>query len=251
MAIDFKKQTLQQDPIVEALFEIRFSCNGSTPGNLLPGVLYPTIREAFPTSQTLDASWLPAEIRESDPNLRYAAVQRFTGDRATVNIGPRSFAVVCPRPYIGWEEFKPIILDCLEKLHQTGFIARVERYSLRYVNIFSADPKPKEQFSKILFNGKLGRFDLSEVASQISTDIPHKGILNKVTISSNANAEIRTTRETISGLLLDIDSIQMNPPKDFWENPGDYIEIVHDAETDIFFGTATKETLTAYGYTYE
>lgn len=253
MTIEPKKQTLQQDAIVEALFEIRFSCNENTPGNLLPGVLYPAIREAFPSSQTLDVNRLPPEIRETDPNLRYAAVQRFTGDHATVNIGPRSFTVVSSRPYMGWESFKPLILDCLSKLHQTGFIAKVERYSLRYVNIISAGPTPKEQFAKIHFNGNLGKFDLSEGASQILTDIPHKGILNKVTISSNANAEIRTRtgREVISGLLLDIDSIQMSPPADFWQNPDDYIEIVHDAETDIFFGTATLETLTEYGYKNE
>lgn len=246
-----RKQTLQQDAIIEALFEIRFSCNENTPGNLLPGVLYPAIREAFPNSQTLDVNRLPPEIRETDPNLRYAAVQRFTGSQATVNIGPRSFTVVSPRPYMGWGAFKPLILDCLNKLRQTGFIARVERYSLRYVNIISAGPAPKEQFAKIRFNGKLGEFDLSEGASQILTDIPHKGILNKVTISSNANAETRTGREVISGLLLDIDSIQMNPPEDFLKNPGDYIEIVHDAETDIFFRTATLETLTEYGYKNE
>ncbi len=253
MTLDLKKQTLQQDAIVEALFEIRFSCNENTPGNLLPGVLYPAIREAFPSSQTLDVSRLPPEIRETDPNLRYAAVQRFTGDRAAVNIGPHSFSVVCPRPYMGWQQFKPLILDCLNKLHQTGFIARVERYSLRYVNIISSGPTSKEQFSTIQFNGNLGKFDLSEGGAQILTDIPHKEILNKVTIASNANAETRTPtgREIISGLLLDIDSIQMNPPEDFWNDPGDYIEAVHDAETDIFFGTTTLETLTKYGYTHE
>jgi|GEM_PF-643760 len=253
MTTEPKKQTLQKDTIVETLFEIRFSCNEDTPGDLLPGVLYPAIREAFPSSQTLDVNRLPPEIRENDPNLRYATVQRFTGDHASVNIGPRSFTVVSSRPYMGWESFKPLILDCLSKLRQTGFIAKIERYSLRYVNIISAGPTSKEQFAKIHFKGNLGNFDLSEGASQILTDIPHKGILNKVTISSNANAEIRTStgREVISGLLLDIDSIQMSPPADFWQNPDDYIEIVHDAETDIFFQTATLETLTEYGYKNE
>lgn len=249
--MDFKKQTMRHDPIVEALFEIRFSCHQSTPGNLLPGVLYPAIRDAFPISQTLDVSGIPVEIRDHDPNLRYAAVQRFQGDKAIVNIGPRSFNVVSPKPYMGWSEFKPLILECLEKLWQTGFINRVERYSLRYINIFPAGSEPKVQFSKVIFNGILGKFDLSQGATQILTDIYHKGILNKVTVSANANAEIHKTREIISGLMLDIDSIQMVPPKDFWENAADCIELVHDSETDIFFGTASQEALAEYGYTYE
>ncbi len=251
MTRNFEKQTLQKDPIVEALFEIRFSCNEDTPGNLLPGVLYPAIRADFPASQTLGASRLPPEILENDPNLRYAAVQRFTGNKATVNVGPRSFTVVIPRPYMGWEEFKPMILTCLGHLHKTGFIKKVERYSLRYINIIDAGPSPKEQFSKIRFHGSLGGFNLSEAASQILTDIPLKGLLNKVTITANTNAEIHTTNEIISGLSLDIDSIQLNPSEDFWENAGDYIEIAHEAETDIFFRTATKETLAEYGYTNE
>ena len=251
MTNDLKKQSLEHDPIVEALFEIRFSCKGNRPGNLLAGVLYPAIRDKFPESQLLDINNLPIEVRETDPNLRYAATQRFVGDNAQVNIGPRSVTVVSPRPYMNWEKFKPTILDCLKHLNNTGFIDKVERYSLRYVNLIAAGPTTKEQFSKIHFNGSLGTFDLTEEATQIRTDIRNNGLLNKVSISSNASVDIQSTQEALSGLLLDIDTIEVSPPEDFLDRPEQHIEIIHEAETNIFFGTVTKETLAEYGYTDE
>lgn len=251
MTIEPKKQTLRHDPIVEALFEVRFSCKEGLPGHLLPGILYPAIRERFPNSQSLDINKIPIEIRENDPNLRYTATQRFSGEDAIINIGPRVFTIASARPYMGWSKFKPIILDCLSQLSGTGFVEKTERFSLRYVNIIPAGKSPQEQFSKIYFNGNLGNFDLTNGASQISTEIPHRGLLNKVNISSNANVEVLATGEITSGLLLDIDTIQLDPPGDFWKKPEEYIEAVHESETDIFFGTVTKQTLAEYGYTDE
>lgn len=251
MANEIFKATLERDPIVEALFEIRFSCKEDRPSGLLPGVLYPSIRDSFPKSQILDVNNLPIQIRDSDPNLRYTTTQRFIGDRSQVNVGPRALTVVSPRPYMGWKAFKPIIIECLAHLQKTDFIDTIERFSLRYINVIAAEGTPKEQFSKIRFNGNLGEFDLTAMTTQTRTEVLHKGLLCSINVSSNTNAAISQTGEQISGILLDIDTIQLNPQSDFWSNPGQYIENVHEAETDIFFGTLTPETLAYYGYKHE
>ena len=44
---------LRQDPIVEATFEVRFSCADPAAGDLLPGMLFPRLRGHFGTLASL------------------------------------------------------------------------------------------------------------------------------------------------------------------------------------------------------
>ncbi len=152
---------------------------------------------------------------------------------------------------MGWKQFKPLIIDCLKHLNATEFIEKIERYSLKYVNVIAADSKPEKQFSKIHFNGNPGNSNLAEEVTSLRTEIQHKELLNIVSIATGVNVEIQPSQEKIFGLLLDIDAIQVTVPQDFWENAGQHIVIVHEAVTDIFFGTVTQEALAKYGYTDE
>lgn len=242
------KKTLREDPIIEALFEIRFSCKQGLPNNLLAGVLYNALKEKFPKSETLDINNLPTEIRERDPSLRYEAYQRFSGDNGQVNVGPRVFSVACTRPYMGWDAFKPLIVDCLKHLNSTGFVEKVERYSLRYINVFQASNDLSEQYSKINFHGALGGIDLSKIKTQMQMEFLENDILQKVSISSNTNVKFSYRNETLSGLMLDIDCISHSVDDDFWEDASVKIDKIHNAVTDIFFQTANKEALYGYGY---
>jgi uncharacterized protein (TIGR04255 family) len=243
-----KKQTLNTDPIIEALFELRFSCKEGLPDNLLAGVLYNALKEHFPKSEMLDINNLPVDIREKDANLKYAAYQRFTGEGAQVNVGPRVFSVACQRAYMGWDRFKPLILECLGHLHETGFVETVERHSLRYINLIQVNSPSTNQFSKINFNGKLGNIDLNETKTQMQIEFVENEILKKISVSSDTNVEFTQTEEKSSGIMLDIDCIMGTGENNFWENRSGYIDAVHEAVTDIFFETASMEALYECGY---
>lgn len=243
------KSSLARDPIVEAIFEARFTSEKPEMAGLLPGLFYSAFREKFTVSSSLDVNKIPPEVRENDPNLKYAATHRFAGyDNMMVNVGPRVFTVVNLRPYSGWEKFKPAIIEFLEHLKDKEVINQLERYSLRYLNLIEASGGDREHFSKIFFEGKLAGIDLVDTHSHIQTQVIHKGCVNRIKIAPNAGVKISTSSEEMSGLLLDIDTIKESPPSDFWEDLSSYLDQLHEAETDVFFSVVKPETLKQYGY---
>lgn len=65
---------LANDPIIEALFEVRFHNPGNVPvSELLPGMLLPKVKEDLPALQALFPPQIPQAIIRKDPSLHYAA----------------------------------------------------------------------------------------------------------------------------------------------------------------------------------
>ena len=234
---------LNKDPIIESIVEIRFARHPAFHvSDLLPGMLFTKLRESYPQLENLPVSHIPAEIRKTDLNLLFKPTRQLTGKKFSISIGDNVLSVSCTRPYVGWSEFKPKIFEVLELVRETGIVQRVGRVSVKYINLIPAQMGGKN-LASLKASVQLGNFNLVDHGCTIRTDILENKINSIIQIISDATVELVTTKEKISGLLLDIDSIYDCKNINFWDNYRRLIEDVRKQEKEIFFGLLTPETL--------
>lgn len=248
---------LTKDPIVESTFELRFRTpSGIAASDLLPGLLFSVLREDYPKVVNLDSKHVPAEIRRQDKNFRYVPVIRFEGDQFAVLIGDSAISVSCRQPYVGWEKFRERIIYITDRLREIEFITSIERFSLKYANLFEFR---QDDRGINLLDLKIdsGTYDFnSAVNIALRTEIPKDGVINIIQVVSPARVAIPSTNREMEGLLLDIDSIQQYetpiPSSDFWNNLfSERLENVRSVEKDVFFSLVSKATIDRYGPKYE
>jgi uncharacterized protein (TIGR04255 family) len=134
-------EKLGRDTIIEALFELRFSSTNESVADILPGLLYPHIRDEFPKIERLGVSQLPVSLLQNDSNFRYAPYYKLSGDHYYIQVGKHVFSIGCPRPYSGWPEFRSKIHALVGLLRDTGLIDSIERFSIKYTNLI---PEPSD-----------------------------------------------------------------------------------------------------------
>jgi uncharacterized protein (TIGR04255 family) len=130
---------LKIDPIVEALWEVRFASND------IPEVVVGKLasREEWKSfkSQRLPVADIPTALREADPELSMQPTLQLQrgDDRRLVKIGPRVISYHALRPYPGWQTFEPELVECARFFFGalTGFTAT--RLGFRYINILTKD----------------------------------------------------------------------------------------------------------------
>ncbi len=238
-----KNVKLSNDPLLEALFEVRFEPIDDDASNMFTGLIYSHIRDEFPKVETQNITHLPAEIRKQDPNIRYSAEQRFKSDAGyLVSAGARVLTISVVRPYQHWEQFKPQILSKIELLNGLDYVGRVERLGMRYINFIVHQGAESEQFAQIKFSGELAGFDLTGYQTQFKTEIPEKEYLRLITIGCNATNAHPDFQEK-HGLLLDIDTIRHDVPENFLSSPESILEEMHDIVGETFFSSLTDETI--------
>ena len=241
---------LTKDPIIEAVFEYRF--RGAVPAvaDVLQGAIYPKLGPRFPRVQRTPLATVPVGLLEQDPNLRYQPRLSLQGDQLNVFIGDRAFAIACPRPYIGWSDFRPLILELMGLVRGAKVVAETERFSLRYVNLLTG-ATPAEQFSLVHYNATLGRggYKLNNFLTYTRTEFQKDGLINIVELGANSVAKT-TKGESLTGLIVTVDTINLNPA-DFLDNPKPYVDKAHDIEKSVFFDVLTEEAVNKMGPVWE
>lgn len=125
---------LKNDPIIEALFELRFT--SSDIPEVVVGKLASWEQWKGFASQRLPLADIPVTMREQDPNLIHQPVlqlQRNDGKRL-VKIGPRAISYHALPPYPGWALFEPELSSCTERLFSTLADVTATRFGFRYLN---------------------------------------------------------------------------------------------------------------------
>lgn len=241
---------LKNDPIVEAIFELRFEAAKSSLSDLLPGLLYGKLGDRFPKLERLPFSMVPREFLQQTPDLKYQARFRLRGDSFVISFGDYSLAVSCLKPYVGWEKFKPFILEILGYLKDSALVGAIERYSIKYVNLLpAAHGDFAGQYKHLNFSANLGKFSLTGSPTWVRAEIDDANYMNLLEFA--ANAQIKTlANEQLDGLLLTIDTISKNT-EGFWDTPEKFIEGVHQTEKAIFFETLSDEAGQIFGATWE
>src|SRR3989339_713656 len=195
---------LRKEPLLEAIWEIRFTSDRESVAELLPGLIYKAIDIEFPKIERLPAADLPSAIVQQDAKLRYVPTKRLEGSPYSIQIGEHVVSLSCRRPYTGWGNFETKIMELAEILKATSLVTRPERFSLKYIDIISLTESPSLKPLRVVV--KLGAHDLTRNHVQLRTELRENAFLHIVQIVSSAQA-VLSTGERFEGLLLDIDTI--------------------------------------------
>ncbi|WP_394752480.1 TIGR04255 family protein [Crenothrix sp.] len=238
---------LNKEPLLEALLEVRFTCDLSA-STILPGLLFGKL-DGNKSIEQLSTAQIPTAIREADPNLRFAPVYRLIWKQFHINIGDKSISIGCQSPdYPGWVEFKKAILDVVDILIGTNIIHSIERYSIKYVNLIPADSL-EEQASLINCDIAIASHKVSKDAFQLRVEIHEDNFINIISVMSSA--EILLPDHSIKkGVVVDIDTIVVisNEPLDkVFEN----LESTRQLNKAKFFDCLTQKTIDSLEPTYE
>ena len=131
---------LRKAPLVEALWEVRFSKSRGPVVELLPGLLFKAFSNKYPNTVRLPSSWLPEPVIKVDPKFQFMPKVRLEGDRQAIQIGEQILSLSCRRPYPGWESFSQDIKALIKVVKETELITQLDRFSLKYINIIELNP---------------------------------------------------------------------------------------------------------------
>ena len=237
-----KKQPLRlaNDPILEAIAELRFEPTLPSAGDLILGMIFPEVKDVVPKIERLPFAEVPREFQDADANLRYAARQKLSGGQFALLLGDRVLDVACGRPYIGWDHFRELINRVFIALNKTGLVKQVERFSIKYVNVLEAQTRP-EQYAFLDMKASLGQYAFTDHLSQLRTEIPLGSTLNIVEITAGVSIQL-PQGELSHGLLFSIDTLYQIG-NEFWQDPLKIIDEAHAIEKSLFYDLLNADAM--------
>ena len=241
---------LKREPLIDALFEMRFT-GATSASSILPGVLFSNL-PGEKTIERLPTEQVPKPIRDSDPNLRFAPIVRLHWDKFSISVGDRSLGVGCKMPYPGWETFKPAILKVVNVLKEIGVVHLIHRFSMKYIDLIPAN-NLADQISAINGTVVLGKHMLTQENFSLRMEIPEERMLHVVHVTSSATATMQD-QSTLEGIIVDIDTIASLENLDFahWlELLSAELESMHSANKAMFFECLRPETIASLEPVYE
>jgi uncharacterized protein (TIGR04255 family) len=233
---------LKKEPLLEAVWEIRFRRAKPSVFELLPGLIYQAQSGKYPRSVRLPAADIPSAVTEVDASLRYLPKIRLEGDNYAVQVGEHAVSLSCRRPYAGWESFSKEIRTLVDLFRGTGLIEQLERFSLKYVDLIALNEPP--DLGCLDVEVKLGRYQISTRPIHLRSELREEDLIHIIQIVSPARV-VLPGGEKLAGVLLDIDTICPLEEGESWDVLENRLEGVHAASKRMFFGLLTAETLRA------
>ena len=197
-------KVLEHEPLVDAIFEVRL--NRTAPlVDILPGFLFHEL-DPKPTVKRLPAAEIPQPMRAKDPNLQFAPLSRLEWGKYFISVGNRNIVISCKLPYPKWPNFKAGILDITARIAKAGIAGKVERYSVKYVNLIAA-PTLAEQMEKIRVEITLGSVKVGADHVNMQVHRVEDKIIHILSVINGAKGRLPDGKE-LSGVVVDIDSIR-------------------------------------------
>jgi len=236
--------SLKHDPVLSAVFEMRFTSGVEGLADILPGLLFAHLQSDYGTMATLPMGEVPRQMRAQMPNFRYTPIKQLSGSQATINFGELSVSIEITRPYPGWARFREMILKVVEHIEATKLIRDLERISLRYTSILPSALN-LGSLKAVNLTVDLGGMRVNESGFHLRAETSGQdGTLSVIQITPQSNAKVARGDKAIEmfGLLVDVDCIKINPPQ-FWGNKQAAVDDLHIAGKSIFFNVLTSETI--------
>jgi len=242
---------LKREPLVEAIWEIRFSSESESPvGQLLPGMIFQSLKEDYPQWVRLPAADIPRPVAENDPALRYIPTVRLEAKEApfSIQVGERMVTLNCRRPYAGWTQFSRRINDLGRLLQTSDLIAQPERFSLKYIDLIELDLPPS--LASLDMSVVIAGHSLASKAMHLRTEIREEPFVHILQVATPAEITLRDSRERIRGTLVDIDTVHP-AMQGFWETLSERLEQAHVLSKGIFFNLLTDQAIERLEPEYE
>ena len=231
---------LKKEPLIEALWEIRFSSQVESVVELLPGLIYHESNGEYKKITRLPTANLPDLMLQQNPDLKYVPSVRLDGEPYSIQIGEHVVSLSCHRPYSGWMKFGEKIRRLSQILRATNLLTTPERFSLKYIDIVPGDDTPS--ISLLAVELKLGDHNLVQEPVHLRTEIREKGFIHVVQVASPVDASL-PTGEKYTGVLLDIDTISTAQDQEFWSNFDSQLDLAHELNKNLFFRLITENTI--------
>ena len=124
-------------PIVEAFVEIRFPPSVSW-DMTIPGRLYEKLRNDFPKTETqilqeIQVNPSPLNIQHQITN-QLRSIFKSQDDKQIIQVGEYLIAVNRLAPYLGWENFRPLVNNAINSLSEIINFENLQRIGLVYIN---------------------------------------------------------------------------------------------------------------------
>lgn len=232
---------LKKEPLLEAIWEIRFSSDKPSVAELLPGMLFNSLPQKYGNIVRLPAADIPAGIAEQDPNLRYVPKIRLENGNQAVQVGEHVISLNDRRPYSGWSNFSKDILSLAAVLRHTGLIKTLERFSLKYIDLIELDPPA--DLGCLNLDLKLGEHRISTKPVHVRTEIKEDDLIHIVQVVSPAEVALPGHEKRWKGVLLDIDTIKLLSETQPWDDLERCLDDVHMSCKKMFFSLLKPETV--------
>lgn len=237
-----------RSPLAEAVFEMRFAVVPGRGIELLPGVMLAALGKDFPRIEQMPLGTLPKEIRDTTPELQHAAVFKLQGESEAVLLGDRVASFNATRPYPGWSKFRSRAIQVASALNESGHIANLDRYSLKYVNMIDSS-KAAHPTAPFNLRVEAKSCELSPNGFRLRFETKVKGFTNIVECTSNVTSTVG--KEKLHGTMMTLDTIMEPADTGFWAELEQRLNATHDVLEGIFFELLTSETISAMGPSYD
>lgn len=244
---------LKREPLIEAIWELRFVSNESAPAEVLLAKILAEHGSDLKRVEKLPPAMLPSEVRSAESQLRYAATIRMRGDQYICAVGERVVNLSCVRPYVGWTAYKSKIEALLDTIQNSGVISAAERFSLKYLDVINHATPPTLEWLNLKID--FGEGKITSEPMEIRWEVKREAFLNVVHVALPAEVRL-LTGEKFSGMLLDVDTVFLAKdsatPDEFCDEVRRQLEPAHDLNKKLFFvDLLTQETIDAYEPEYE
>lgn len=251
-ALDVLKlpSVLEREPIIEAVFEIRFG-GALQLAEILPGMLFSKLDQK-PKVNRQPAADIPQPLRASDQNLTFAPIIQLELDQFTISIGDRNVVVGCKLPYPKWPAFKAEILKLTNIMTELGVEGSVERFSVKYVNLIPA-ASYAEQIAKIEMLIRIGSLQVVDNHFNLQVHNREGDVLHILTVVTGASANL-VSGETRHGVVVDVDSIRIIEPvayQQFAEGLEPELETLRQSNKIKFFSCLKSQAIEEMGPIYD
>ena len=236
---------LKHDTILEAIFELRFE--PGLPNEAVFGVIYPSVMKKFQGLKhiALPILQVPDVVRNNEIQYRYQPLNRLQGEGLSISIGPRVISFSIVKPYIGWNKWKPDIMDILNKLSDDNVIKNAERTGLRYLDFIGRDVFPLINAEVVIINSTV-----KPVSKSVRAEIAEGEYIKVLQLTNNAS--INENGQKKDGSLIDIDIVRNKRISnyDFKINLETILDKSHITAKQLFFDILKEDYLMELGPVY-
>lgn len=239
---------LRVQPIVDAIAEVRFATSVDA-SLILPGFLV----KSFPGAQVrrLPAAEVPEAMRQADENLKHQPLIRVEHENFFFLVGSASLAVGCGLPYPGWTKFESMIHQAIKIADDTGLIATVNRYSLKYSDIIECST-PAEGAEYLDVKASVAGLPIGSNGLDLEFPMHSDGLVHLIKVALLATVHFidDTSRR---GVFISVDSIASETTfamADFAKRAGELYAVMHSENKKRFFSCLAEETLQRLGAEY-
>lgn len=219
-------------PIVDALFEIRFSSN--LPPNAVFGVVYNSIKDRYPETEDLPILQIPEPIRRVDNSFRFKPLYKAQNDDFVVQVGPDVLTISSYPKYIGWDKYHKELLNFFSTLNSLKITTELYRIGYHVVNFFEENIFRNLKIKISIADNEI---EYSETNFKTSFYDDNNQIRTILQVANNSRFKEKP------GSIIDIDSFTQFKLDDFFENTEKILTDLHEQEKMAFFSLLKEDFL--------